>query len=338
MLTHNILERMEVEKLLINRFFVIVFAIFAVVYCIQSSPVTQYVENVKEASSLPDLRSLDEIQTIKKKIKAEASKRNQRPIDARIDPIWKAIPGYNGRIVDEEITLQKTVRQSKKRSIMWVYREVEPSVNLQNLGAVPIYRGNPKKPAAALMVNVAWGTEHLPAMLEILKQEKIKATFFLDGSWLQKHPNEAKSLKKQGHEIGNHAFSHPMMSRLSVERMDQEIGKTEKQINEILRLKSRWFAPPAGDYNQQVVNQAYKYKMNTVLWTVDTVDWKKSSSPEWMINRVKKQIGNGSLLLTHPTDRTVKALPEMIRIGKRKGIKWGTMSEVLSPKRIDQIE
>ncbi len=333
-----ILEGMGVEKLLLSRFLMIVFTIIVVVYCIQSAPVTQYVEHVKEASSLPDHRNLDEVQKMKQKIQAEANKHYQRPIDARIDPIWKAIPGYNGRIVDEEATVQQTLKQSRKRSIIWVYREVEPAIQLENLGAVPIYRGNPAKPAAAIMVNVAWGTEHLPAYLNILKQEKIKATFFLDGSWLQKHPREAKIIQKHGHEIGNHAFSHPMMSRLSVSRMDQEIGKTEKYINEILKVKSRWFAPPAGDYNQQVVNQAYKYKMNTVLWTVDTVDWKKSSSPEWMIRRVEQQLGNGSLLLTHPTDRTVKALPEMIRIGKRKGIKWGTVSEVLSSKRINPIE
>ena len=316
---------------MISRFFLVFFSILLIVYCIQSAPVTKYIEGVKEASSLP-LNRLDETIHIKKKIKEGAHKQNRPPINARIDPIWKAIPGYNGRVVDEAKTLQKTLQQNQKDSIQWVYREVKPTITLENLGAVPIYRGNPNKPAAALMVNVAWGTEYLPAMLEILKQEKIKATFFLDGSWLQKHPHEAKAIKDHGHEIGNHAFSHPLMSRLSAERIRQEIEKTEKYIGQILQVKSRWFAPPAGDYNQQVVDLAYQYQMKTILWTVDTVDWKKSTSPERMIQRVNDQLGNGSLLLTHPTDRTVKALPEMIRIGKRKGIKWGTVSEVLSSK------
>ena len=329
---------MEVKKHLLSRFSLVFFSIIVVVYCIQSAPVTRYIENVKETSGFSQQQSLDEILKLKRKIKEGAKERNRPPINARMDPVWKAIPGYNGRVVDERRTLQKTLQQSRNHSIQWVYQEVKPTVNLEQLGAVPIYRGNPHKPAAAMMFNVAWGTEYLPSILNILKQEKVKATFFLDGSWLQKHPNEAKRIKNNGHEIGNHAFSHPMMSRLSSERIREELVKTEKLIAQFLQLKSRWFAPPAGDYNQQVVEQAYQYKMNTVLWTVDTVDWKKSSSPAWMIQRVKNQLGNGSLLLMHPTDRTVKALPEMIRIGKRKGIKWGTVSEVLSSKRIDPFE
>lgn len=329
---------MEVEKHLIIRLAVIVVALILVIYCIQSAPVTQYVESVKMVNSLPVTSSVDEVQKIQRRIQLEAKQHNEPPTNARIDPIWKAIPGYNGRKVDEKETLHRTLQQSKKNSIIWVYREVKPTVDLRDLGAVPIYRGNPKKPAAALMVNVAWGTQYLPKMLQILKQEKIKATFFLDGSWLKKNPDEAKQLVKNGHEIGNHAFSHPLMSRLSLERIDQEIGKTESLIQKTLRKKSKWFAPPAGDYNQQVVDRAYKYQMHTVLWTVDTVDWKKSSTPEWMVQRINKQLTYGSLVLTHPTDRTVQALPEIIRIGKRKGIKWVTVSEVLSSKRIDPIE
>lgn len=323
-------------KALHLRYLGLVIAVIAVFYCIQSTPVTRYIETVKEASVQPDMEQQD-VEKLKKTIRQEAENRRQPAINARVDPIWKAIPGYDGRVVDEALTLQKTMK-SKKEEIIWVYRQVKPTVQLQHLGPVPIYRGNPKKPAAALMVNVAWGTEHLPSMLKILKQENVKATFFLDGSWLKKHPKEAKAITRDGHEIGNHAFSHPLMSRISQERIDQEIGKTEKLIEEILQTKSRWFAPPAGDYNEQVVKHAYKYQMNTVLWTVDTVDWKKSSTPKWMIDRVQSQLENGSLLLTHPTDRTVEALPEMIRIGKRKGIKWGTVSEVLSSKRIDPIE
>lgn len=330
---------MEVEKQLHlqMRLLGLLLVVLIVIACVQSSPVSSYVTAIKEASSLPDSVS-DEERKLKEKIKKEASKKNQKPINARVDRIWKAIPGYNGRMVDEEKTLQKTLAQRDRKNIHWVYHEVKPSVDLKDLGAVPIYRGNPNKPAAALMVNVAWGTEHLPVMLNILRRENVKATFFLDGSWLKKHPKEARLIQKEGHEIGNHAYSHPLMSQLSTARMDQEMSKTETLMQQHLHKKSRYFAPPAGDYNQKVIEQAWQHQMHTILWTVDTVDWRKSSTPDMMISKVRTQLENGSLLLTHPTDRTVKALPEMIRIGKRKGIKWGRVSEVLSPKRLDQIE
>ena len=70
----------------------------------------------------------------------------------------------------------------------------------------------------------------------------------------------------------------------------------------------------------------------------DTVDWRKDSTPEKMVGRIEKGIAPGSLILTHPTDRTLQALPQMIRIIKGKGIKMGTVEEVLSSERMEKIE
>ncbi|MBA4494380.1 polysaccharide deacetylase family protein [Paenactinomyces guangxiensis] len=309
-----------------------------VVFLVQSPPVASYVTSVKEHNSVPAFFQTDEASLIREKVKKEAAKRYIKPIDARIDRVWKAIPGLNGRKVDVEATVEKTIKQKNKNEIAWVYREIPPQKSLDDLGAQPIYRGNEQKKAAAIMVNVAWGTEYLPAMLDILAKEKVKATFFLDGSWLSKHPEEAKKILRAGHEIGNHAYSHPLMSQISRERIIREITRTQKLIQDTLHVQSRWFAPPAGDFSRQVLEAAQEQRMKTVLWTVDTVDWRKSSTPEMMVSRIEKNIGPGHLILTHPTDRTVKALPQIIRTVKRKGIKLGTVGDVLSSKRLDTIE
>ncbi len=309
-----------------------------VVWIVQSTPVNSYIVSVKKDNDVSVFKQTDEEQKIYEQVKKEAPKHYIKPIDARVDRVWGAIPGLNGREVDVEKTVERTLKQKNKDKIAWVYREIPPQISLEDLGMEPIYRGNEQKRAAAIMVNVAWGTEHLPAMLKILAQENVKATFFLDGSWLAKHPEEARKIVQAGHEIGNHAYSHPLMSRVSRERMVREIVRTEELIQKTLRVRSKWFAPPAGDFNRQVLQTAYRQNMKTVLWTLDTVDWKKSSSPEMMISKIEKNIFPGALILTHPTDRTVKALPQIIRAVKRKGIKPGTVSEVLSSKRVDMIE
>lgn len=309
-----------------------------VVFIVQSPPVISYITSVKKGNDVPVFMQTDEARRIREQVKREAPKHYIKPVDARIDRVWRAIPGLNGREVDVEATVEKTLKQKNKKKIAWVYREIPPQKSLEDLGIEPIYRGNEQKKSAALMVNVAWGTEHLPAMLKILAQEKVKATFFLDGSWLSKHPEEAKKIVQAGHEIGNHAYSHPLMSKVSRERMVREIARTEKLIQDTLHVRSRWFAPPAGDFNRQVLEAAYQQNMKTVLWTLDTVDWKKTSSPEMMIRKIEKNMIPGALILTHPTDRTVKALPQIIRAIKREGIKLGTVSDVLSSKRVDMIE
>jgi probable sporulation protein (polysaccharide deacetylase family) len=295
--------------------------------------VTAYVTAVKAGNAEPVFQQDGLWQWIEK----ESDQRDEPPYDARLDSIWKAIPGYAGLKVDREATYRLAKERGESRPSHWIVKELPPRVLLSDLGPQPIYRGNEHKPMAALMVNVAWGTEHLPALLNVLEHEGVTATFFLDGSWLDKHPEVARKLSAKGHELGNHAYSHPLMSRLGPAAIRKEIKKTEARLQQI-GVRSRYFAPPAGDFNQQVVDEAYRLGMKTVLWTVDTVDWKPSSSPEWMVQRVQKEIGNGSLVLMHPTDRTVVALPQMIRAIKDKGLKLGTVDEVLSWKRMERVE
>ncbi|MBA4602094.1 polysaccharide deacetylase family protein [Thermoactinomyces mirandus] len=304
-----------------------------IVILVQLPTIEAYVASVKKHDVVPVFGYSTE-QRIVRQIRKEAPKHYIEPINARVDRIWKAIPGLNGREVNLNETIRRTLEQKDRKSIQWVYREIPPKIQLKDLGNEPVYRGNEKKPAAALMVNVAWGTEYIPQILKILKKEQIKATFFLDGSWLKKNPEAARQIIREGHEIGNHAYSHPLMSQISTAQMEKEIGKTQALIEKHLQVKSKWFAPPAGDFDRRVIKMAAQFHMNTILWTLDTVDWKKSVSPEMMVGKVEKEIVPGTLLLTHPTDRTVKALPQIIRAGKNKGLKWMTVSNLLSSKRV----
>ncbi|MFD1394845.1 polysaccharide deacetylase family protein [Kroppenstedtia eburnea] len=300
-----------------------------------SPSVTAYVTSVKKGTAEPVLKKEDG--KLREVIEKGSRARRDPPVDARIDRIWKAIPGYNGLEVDKEATYRSAIKGGKEKPVTWVFREIPAKVSLDQLPVEPIYRGNEKKPMAALMINVAWGTEHLSRMLDILEKEGVAATFFLDGSWLNQHPEEAKKLLAKGHELGNHGYSHPLMSRVSRERIRSEMEKTETLIRK-LGVESRFFAPPAGDFNRVVLEEARRMGMKTVLWTVDTVDWRKTSSPEWMTQRIRKGIGKGSLVLMHPTDRTVQALPQIIGVIKEKGLRLGTVKEVLSPKRVEVVE
>lgn len=304
-----------------------------VLFLVEASPISSYISDVRSGAAEPIFFYDQGEAKLRAEIRKQAKAKSQPAIDARADRVWMAVPGYNGVVVDEEATFRKTWSQKKHTPIQWVLKEQQPKINLEKLDKLPIYRGNEHKKVVALMVNVAWGTEYLPGMLDVLKKEKVKGTFFLDGSWLKKHPQEAKRLQQAGHEIGNHAYSHPLMSQISKDRMDKEIIKTEALMQKILRHKSKWFAPPAGDFNQSVIDVADQHQMKTVLWTVDTVDWKKSTSVNNMVRKIDQNVGNGSLILTHPTDRTLLAFSTIIRTVKKKGLQLGTVSDVLSSQR-----
>jgi len=219
-----------------------------------------------------------------------------------------------------------------------VLREVEPEIGLDDLGPHPIYRGNPKKRMAALMINVAWGNEHLPSMLKTLKTKNVQATFFFDGSWLEKNVELARMIAEGGHELSNHAYSHPDMTRLGRDAQYREIARTEELLQEKLGVAdNRWFAPPSGSYNSTTVRTAAQLGLKTVLWTVDTLDW-RNPPPERIVEKIRRDAGPGSLILMHPTESAKAALADLIDALRAKGIEPGTVSRTLSSSRYPPVE
>src|SRR5699024_2304277 len=122
-----------------------------------------------------------------RKIKRKATKYKHAPKNAVIDRVWKKTPGRNGRKVNVEESYQKMKQHGAYDDTLLVFDEQAPEITLDSLPAAPIYRGHPDKMMVALMINVSWGEEHIPNILETLKKENVKATFFIEGKWANKH-------------------------------------------------------------------------------------------------------------------------------------------------------
>lgn len=257
--------------------------------------------------------------------------------NATIDKIWKAIPGYNGLKVDIKSSYNNMKKEGKFDKSRLVFTEIKPEVHLDNLPPAPIYKGHPDKPMVSFIINVAWGNEYLSDILATLKKHHIYATFFLEGNWVKKNPDMAKMIVDAGHEIGNHSYSHPDMSRITADRARSEMIKANEVIEATTGKKCKWFAPPSGSYRDETVRIADSLKMKTVMWTVDTIDWQKPT-PDTLINRVVGKVGNGSMILMHPTESTAKSLDRLITLIEKKNLTIGTVSELMSEKRIQNNE
>ena len=269
-----------------------------------------------------------------KKISAYNDQHEIEPIDAKIDRVWKAIPGYNGLKVDIEASYKNMKPSTDIDTNKIIFNETPPKIHLNDLEPSPIYRGNPEKPMVALLINVAWGNEYIPGILKTLKDSQVKATFFFDGSWVKNNPDLATMISLEGHEIGNHAYSHPDLKLRSRAETVNELKKTNDVIEETLGIKPIWFAPPSGSFNQETILVANELGMKTILWTVDTVDWRKPATSE-MVKRVVAGVSNGSMVLMHPTKAVFEGLETMIIEIKGKGYRLGTVSDLMSEKRID---
>ncbi|MFD2371349.1 polysaccharide deacetylase family protein [Brevibacillus sp. GCM10020057] len=298
-------------------------------------PISEYIDVMKHQRAITADKRMGDRERLRQLIEQWKEGKEEKPIDAVYDKSWKAaIPGYNGRIVDVEASINNIIATGNESPDALVYKEVPPAVTLEQLGMLPIYRGNPKKPAISFMINVAWGNEYLDSMLDTLDKHGVKTTFFLDGSWVKRYPEEAKKIAARGHEIGNHAYSHPDMKTLGPQRIEQEIGKTQDVIQKTLGIKPTLFAPPSGSFHQRVVQiAASTFQMKTILWTADTVDWQKPS-PDWVVRKISRLMGNGVLVLMHPTAASEASLDQLLSIARQKGLKPTTVSEVISSSRV----
>ncbi|KAB7708302.1 polysaccharide deacetylase family protein [Bacillus aerolatus] len=307
----------------------IVVIVVIMLFFVESKAVNSYLDQLKNKAEFVHKG----VQPLLHEIKQEAKDRRVRPQNAKVDPVWKAVPGYNGLEVD----VKKSYKSMKKDGIFnesrLIYKQVPPAVQLKDLPPEPIYGGHPEKPMVSFAINVAWGEEYLPKMLEVLKKHSIHATFFFEGRWVKKHPDLAKVILNAGHEGGNHSYTHPDMAVISAERAKEEMEKTNDVIEAATGTRPVLFAPPSGSFTGDTVKVAHRLGMRTTLWTVDTIDWRKPS-PDVLINRVISRVHPGAIILMHPTEASSASLNTLIIEIKAKQLKLDTVSNLLSETRI----
>lgn len=191
------------------------------------------------------------------------------------------------------------------------------------------YKGTKDEKIVAFVCNVDWGNEYINDILKIFDANDIHISFFLTGRWAKENPELVKKIFKYNHEIGNHGYNHIDYSKLSYEKNKEEILKTNTVIEEIIGVRPNLFGPPSGAYNENTIKAANDLGSTIIMWSVDTIDWRKDSTKELIYKRVISKIENSSIVLMHPTENTVKALPEIIKYLFENGYKIGTISDVI---------
>ncbi|AET70021.1 putative xylanase/chitin deacetylase [Desulfosporosinus orientis DSM 765] len=190
----------------------------------------------------------------------------------------------------------------------------------------------------AITINIDWGEEYIPAILDELDKGKAKVTFFVTGRWAQKNPELLKEISRRGHQIENHGYSHPHPDQLSVAANQVEIKKTENIIEQIIGKKTHLYAPPYGEKGASGLRAAKELGYRTILWTLDTVDWKPESTPGVIAQRIVnpavrygiKPQKEGAIILMHPKENTVKALSVILQQLALEGYNFQTLDELIT--------
>ena len=196
-------------------------------------------------------------------------------------------------------------------------------------GYSAIYRGNTTNKNASLMINVYWGTEYIEPMLEVLKQNNIKTTFFIGGYWAAQNENLLEKIVNDGHEIANHGYYHKDQAKMTVERNKEEISLNHQLIKSLCGVEMTLFAPPSGSYNSNTLEAAESLGYKTIMWSKDTIDWRDKNT-QLIFNRATKNMQNGDLILMHPTQCTYEALASIITAYQDAGYTLTTVSNTIN--------
>jgi peptidoglycan/xylan/chitin deacetylase (PgdA/CDA1 family) len=139
---------------------------------------------------------------------------------------------------------------------------------------------------------------HTRNLLEVLARHQVQATFFLIGRYVRQRPDIAAEIAQRGHIIGNHTFTHPLLTFQSASRIRSEISQCRDAIHDAVGEHSNLFRPPWGGRRPAVFRIARQLGLEPVMWNITGYDW-KAPSPEYIEQKVGPKIHGGDVILLH---------------------------------------
>ena len=195
-----------------------------------------------------------------------------------------------------------------------------------------IYRnGSEYSQGVSLMFNVYWGTEEVYRILDTLKDNQVKATFFIGGCWADDNVECLRAIFADGHEIGNHGYFHKDHSKLTQAKNAEEISSCNRFIELAIGEAPILFAPPSGAYGENMLAACKAMGMKTILWSRDTIDWRDKDA-NLIYSRATKNIKGGEFVLMHPMAATADVLDDILKYYQTQGLSAITVSENLRVK------
>jgi peptidoglycan-N-acetylglucosamine deacetylase len=196
-------------------------------------------------------------------------------------------------------------------------------------GPKAVYRGERD---LALTFNIGWGDEKAEPILDTLKKENVKsATFFLAGSWAERHPDLVSRIGKEGYEIGILGYNYEEYTDLEDVKIAKDISKAQEVFTKLNVKSIKLLRAPTGHFDERTLKIAKRYGYTVVHWSVDSKDWQNPGVSTIVENTKKAK--KGDIILLHASDsakQTAKALPLILADIRQKGLKFVSVTEMIA--------
>jgi len=170
-----------------------------------------------------------------------------------------------------------------------------------------------------------------PMLLDMMKERGIKGTFFLVGKNVAEYPEIAQRIVAEGHEVANHSWAHPQLTKLGPDALKKEIADTNDAIHRATGIQTTIMRPPYGAINASITKRLNEeFGLTVALWSVDSIDWRIRNAAHVTI-LITEKAAPGAIILAHDIHpSTVQAMPAVFDTLTAKGYKFVTVSELIA--------
>ena len=195
-----------------------------------------------------------------------------------------------------------------------------------------LYMGNKEQKLVYLTFDLGYEAGYTPKILEVLKQNEVKATFFITAHYVNTQPDLVKQMIDEGHIIGNHTVNHKSMPSCSLETIKKEVMDLHSAIYDKFGYEMKFIRPPKGEYSERTVAYTNTLGYTSVMWSFGYDDWdeKKQGRQEYGKKKILDNVHNGEIMLLHATSKdNANILEDVIKEIKNMGYEF---------RNIDQFE
>lgn len=196
-----------------------------------------------------------------------------------------------------------------------------------------IYIGSPDKKILYLTFDNGYENGYTERILDILKEKKVPATFFVTGHYVKDQPVLLQRMVKEGHIIGNHSWSHPDMTRESDEEIKLELERVKEAVAKVTGQKEMiYLRPPRGIFSERTLAISHQLGYINVFWSLAYKDWdvNQQRGGEYAYNQVMKQLHPGAVLLLHSVSKdNAEALGRIIDDARKQGYEFKSLDDLM---------
>ncbi|HHV98503.1 MAG TPA: delta-lactam-biosynthetic de-N-acetylase [Clostridiaceae bacterium] len=196
-----------------------------------------------------------------------------------------------------------------------------------------IYIGDTSQKVIYLTFDEGYENGYTPKILDVLRDNNVKAVFFITGPYLKEHQDLVRRMVEEGHTVGNHTIHHPSLPEVSDEQLEEEILGLERAFKEKFGKEMKFLRPPKGEYSERTLAITQKLGYTNLFWSFAYDDWyrDKIRGADYAYQMVMRNLHNGAILLLHAVSKdNADALDMIIKGAREMGYTFGDINDLIS--------